>query len=287
MPVRFRRMGLQVPECPGRGSDFGEEFGFNGDMNSPRVWLLLSLLVCLSASAIAQGSARPAAAEELFALANQTRRQAGDGPLQWDRALAQAAMRHCEWMARQGALSHQYRGEADVTQRAALSGAHFSLIEENIAVGPYAAQIHDGWMHSPPHRHNLLSPEIDRVGIAVIEVHGDMYAVADYSRGVEVMSASGIEGKIARLLQTSGIPVRRDSHDARLACATDHGFPSGMTGGQPMFVMRWQGADLDHLPQDLVNRLGSRRYQSAGVGACPTRGGDNGFTAYRLAVLLY
>jgi len=80
---------------------------------------------------------------------------------------------------------------------------------------------------------------------------------------------------------------RRDGHDARLACAMDHGFPAGVTGGQPMFVMRWQGADLEHLPQDLVNRLGSGRYQSAEVGACPARPDAGGFTDYRLAALLY
>jgi hypothetical protein len=85
----------------------------------------------------------------------------------------------------------------------------------------------------------------------------------------------------------SGIAMRRDDHDARLACRVDHGFPAGMTGSQPMFVMRWQGADLDHLPQDLVDRLGSGRYRSAEVGACPPRSAQEGFTVYRLAVLLY
>jgi hypothetical protein len=67
----------------------------------------------------------------------------------------------------------------------------------------------------------------------------------------------------------------------------DRGLPGGTTGGEPMFVMRWQGADLEHLPQELVTRLGSGRYQSAEVGACAARGGEGGFTAYRLAVLLY
>ena len=51
--------------------------------------------------------------------------------------------------------------------------------------------------------------------------------------------------------------------------------------------MRWQGADLDHLPQDLVNRLGSGEYAQADVGACPAEGGQGTFTVYRVAVLLY
>jgi hypothetical protein len=128
---------------------------------------------------------------------------------------------------------------------------------------------------------------VDRVGIAVIEVRGDMYAVADYSRGVSVLSPEQVESRVGELLRMSGIALKRSDHDARLACRVDHGFPADMTDGQAMFVMRWQGADLDHLPQDLVDRLGSGRYRSAEVGTCPPRNAQEGFTAYRLTVLLY
>jgi hypothetical protein len=256
-------------------------------MKSLRVFFVLALFMGITWGASAQGGVRPAAAEELFALANQSRSEQGAGRLQWDKTLAEAAMRHCEWMVREGTLSHRYGGEPDLTERAAATGAHFSLIEENIALGSYAAQIHDGWMHSPGHRRNLLSPDVDRVGIAVIETRGVLYAVADYARGVQTMSAAQVETRIGGLLRTSGIAVRRDPHDARLACMVDKGFPAGATGGQAMFVMRWQGADLDHLPQDLASRLGSGRYQSAAVGACQPRGQENGFTVYRVAVLLY
>jgi Cysteine-rich secretory protein family len=256
-------------------------------MKSLRVCFVLFLCIGVTAAAGAQGGVRPGAAEELFALANQSRAQAGAGRLQWDRTLAEAAMRHCERMVREGALSHRFVGEPDLTARAAASGARFSLIEENIAVGQYAAQVHDGWMRSPGHRRNLLSPEVDRVGVAVIEVRGQIYAVADYARGVESMTAAQVEAKVGELVRMGGVAVRRDPHDARLACVVDRGFPAGMTGGQAMFVMRWQGADVEHLPQDLVNRLGSGQYRMADVGACAPRGQEGGFTAYRLAVLLY
>lgn len=263
-------------------------------MQSFRAHVLLCSLfaigsVCASAQRAAPGP-QPAAAEELFALANQSRAQAGAGPLKWDRGLSQAAMRHCEWMVREGEISHRYGGEPDLTERAAAGGAHFSLIEENIALGPYPASIHDGWMHSPGHRKNLLNPEVDRVGIAVIESRGDMYAVADYSQGVAVLSASQVEAQIGGLVRMGGVAVRNDSREARQACMEEHGLPPvapGVTGAQAMFVMRWQGADLEHLPQDLVNKLGSGRYHSAEVGACPAHSDQGGFTVYRLAVLLY
>ena len=36
-------------------------------------------------------------------------------------------------------------------------------------------------MQSPGHRENLLNPEVDHVGIAVVYARGVLYAVADYS----------------------------------------------------------------------------------------------------------
>lgn len=266
------------------------QFGSNEHMKSFCIWALLCLpwgILVSNASAQQGEGPRPAAAEQLFALANQSRAQAGAGALRWDRALAEAAMRHCERMVAEHELSHRYGGELDLTARAAAAGAHFSLIEENIALGPYPASIHEGWLQSPGHRRNLLNPEVDRVGIAVIEARGNMYAVADYAQGVAVLSASQVESQVGSLVRMGGVAIRRDPHDARLACMREHGIPAGITDGQPMFVMRWQGADLDHLPQELVNRLGSGQYRSAAVGSCPPQGNDGGFTAYRLAVLLY
>ena len=107
-------------------------------------------------------------AEQIFALANQARAQAGVGRLQWDPALAAAALKHCQRMAAEGPISHQYRGEPDLSTRAAQAGAHFSVIEENVAFAPSASGVHQSWMQSPGHRENLLSPDVDHVGIAVV-----------------------------------------------------------------------------------------------------------------------
>ena len=56
-----------------------------------------------------------AAAEQIFALANQARAQAGVGRLDWDPALADAALQHCLRMAAEGPISHQYNGEPDLS----------------------------------------------------------------------------------------------------------------------------------------------------------------------------
>lgn len=230
---------------------------------------------------------QPAAAEQLFALANQSRAQAGAPRLTWDRSLAQAAMKHCMRMVSEGTIAHRYGGEPDLGPRAAAAGAHFSVLEENIAVGSYADQIHQGWLDSPGHRRNMLNPEVDRVGIAVVAARGVLYAVADYEQGVASLTPEQVEVKISELIRMGGMKTVRDPQDARAACRVEHGFPRNARSTEPGFVMRWQGADLNHLPQQLVDKMGSGQYRSAAVGACSPTESSGSFTAYRIAVLLY
>ncbi len=228
----------------------------------------------------------PTAAEQLFALANQTRVQAGAGRLAWDSALAAAALNHCKRMAAEGPISHRYNGEPDLANRAGQAGAHFQLIEENVAVGPTAGMIHAEWMNSPGHRSNLMNPEVDRVGLAVVASRGVLYAVADYSHAVEAMSAREIESRVGEMIRGSGVSVMTDPSLARAACATEEGLPHSASE-RPGFIMRWQDSQLAQLPQALMEKVASGRYRRAAVGSCPAQGQEGTFTAYRVAVLLY
>lgn len=220
---------------------------------------------------------------QLFALANQERTARGLRPLRWDPALAGAALRHCQRMAAEGPISHRYRGEADLTERAAAAGAHFSVVEENVAVGPYAASIHQGWMNSPEHRANLLSPDIDRVGIAAVSARGEIYAVADYSRAVTVLTQAQVEARIAEMLRGNGVRVVSDPREARALCASSGQL---MRTGSAQFAMRWEDPDLSKLPPELSKKVQSGDFRRAAVGSC-TPNDAGSFTSYRIAVLLY
>jgi uncharacterized protein YkwD len=283
------------PSATKEYSDTGSWFGSKNDMrNIVRGICAVAALAMPAIAAVqwypqapARGSGNlQAEAEQIFAMSNQARAQAGVGRLEWDPALAAAALQHCERMAAEGPIAHRYGGEPDLSARAAQEGAHFSVIEENVALGPSAAEIHEAWMESPGHRANLLSPEVDRVGIAVVAARGVLYAVADYSEGVEQLSAAQVEARVAALIRASGVAILRDPSVARAACATDRGSPN--TGGpMPRFVMRWQNSDLSQLPQALVSQLSTGSYRQAAVGSCPAHDTEGSFTAYRLAVLLY
>jgi hypothetical protein len=221
---------------------------------------------------------------QILQLANQARAAAGAAPLKWDWALATGARQHCLRMAAEGPISHRYGGEPDLSERAGQAGAHFSLIEENVAIGPTPARIHDEWMNSAGHRTNLLNPKVDRVGVAVVYSRGVLYAVADYERSVPILTQTQVEDSIAQLLQGKGVTLRDDAAEARAYCTQGRDAGNSSESG---FRMLWQEADLTILPRQLRERLASGQYSQAAVGSCPPQGEEGSFTAYRVAVLLY
>lgn len=235
-----------------------------------------------------QGQAAPDPANQLITLMNQARAAQGAGALQWDPALAAAAEQHCLLMTQKGPIEHQYKGEPGLADRASAAGAHFSLIEENIAIGPSAEAIAQEWLHSPPHRANLLNPSVNRVGTAIVAANGTLYAVADFSRAVMVLTPSQVEAQVGNLIQVSGVKVLADDAQARRACASEEiAQSSALLGHLPRFMMLWQASSLDRLPKTLTDKLATGQYHSAEVGSCAAQGGQNAFAAYRVAVLLY
>ena len=245
-------------------------------------WVLLGWPLVQGQSVLQDAAQDPAQA--LLTLANQARNEAGVGPLRWDGALAAAAQQHCQRMSVEGPLAHRYPGEPDLTARAAAAGAHFSLIEENIAVGAGAAAIQNGWLNSAGHRRNLLNPSIDRIGIAVVVRQGLLYAVADYARAVPVLSQPEVEATFAGLLRARHLKILRDPRAARAYCASG-GKYRGLD--PPQLLMRWENPDVGRLPEELAAALEHGAYRSAAVGSCPTEDAQGGFTTYRVAVLLY
>jgi len=237
----------------------------------------------------AQGRSQSAIQPEawrIVVLANQARAAAGAGPLKWDPALAAAARQHCLRMAAEGPISHRYAGEREPAERAGRAGAHFSLIEENVALGPDPATIHQQWMRSRGHRTNLLNPAVDRIGVAIVAGRRGLYAVADYSHNVSQLTQAQVEARVAGMLEKRGVAVERNTRAASEACETNRGVPDAEAGARNRFVMRWQDAELSRLPGELTKELASGRFSRAQVASCPAQGQQGWFTAYRIAVLL-
>ena len=204
-------------------------------------------------------------------------------PLRRDVALVAAARRHAQEMAEHNAISHQFAREPDLAQRGAAAGARFSLISENVAESPSALKIHTAWMHSEGHRHNLLDPNVDSVGIAVIARGHQLFAVEDFERSLASMTLKQQETAVADVIARQNVAITQSDASARKACVEE----TGSSGTRPpAFVMRYTTSDLGRLPEELRSRLATGSYSTAMVGACPTAD-SAGFSMYRIAVLLY
>jgi hypothetical protein len=243
------------------------------------------LLVAILVMAPLAVSARPPIATPerlLFDALNRERASLGLSVLYWDDSLASAARQHAERMAQRNMLSHQLPGEPDLRMRAAGTGARYSVIAENVAVGPDPAVIHSEWMHSPGHRANILSSQLSVVGIAVVQGSVGLFAVQDFSLTVPNLSLDQQEQQVFPLLAARGLQIIAGNNDARKTCDLDRGF----AGTRPALVARYETANLNDLPAELEQKIQSGLYRAAAVAACPVDGA-NGFTHFRMTILLY
>lgn len=243
--------------------------------------LVSTLLIIFVGTALAQ-SARQSAARQIFDLTNQDRRAEGLPPLEWNAALADAAQRHAELMARKGNISHQYPGEPELMQRAVEVGAHFRAIAENVAMAPTAPDVEIAWMHSTPHRTNILDPKMNVLGVGVAVRGPNIYAVEDFAAASTALKPEQVEERVRAMLREDGIDASASAETAREACAMQRGMPRGVNA----LMLRMQAPDLQQLQSQIEQQARARHFERAEVGACAPIG-QGQFTVYRVAVLLF
>jgi len=145
------------------------EIGVARDGNRWRIVLAQPLL----ASDLADW---PDAGREVLRLTNEARnvpRRCGDQrystapPLKWNPQLARAARTHSLDMAKRNALSHAGSAGRQVGARAEAAGYDWRAIGENIATGQGSPErVVAGWLASPSHCANIMSPRFDEMGAA-------------------------------------------------------------------------------------------------------------------------
>lgn len=255
---------------------------------APRLLAMLiaaaALFLWLAPRASSAPAGRPSTSAEqmLYDAVNRERASIGLRELQWDTALANAARLHTTLLADHDALSHRFDGEADLQTRLRMAGAMFRLVAENVAEAPDVASLHIAWMNSPPHRANILDPQVNAIGIAIERRGNQLYATQDFSASVSPMTKEEQEQQVARLLQANGLSVIGNVEEARRSCEQNRAFYTA----QPATISRFETSDLSRLPNDLSRLAASGRYRRASVGACevPT---VTPFARFRLTVLLY
>src|SRR5579872_1086117 len=136
--------------------------------------------------------------QQLLALANQSRRQAGVPALKLDSGLSTAARVHAQTMLEARQLSHQFHGEPSLPQR--LASATPLLLDhegENVALDYDAQHGHEHLMLSAPHRANLLNPAYNVVGLGVVRNGDRLYIVQDFGSALPKYSSAQVKDRVA------------------------------------------------------------------------------------------
>lgn len=109
----------------------------------------------------------PTPADQVVALVNAARADAGCDPLVVDDRLALAAQLHSDDMAANDYFSHESQDGRTFVDRV-LAAGYPEPGGENIAQGQRsAAEVHDAWMNSEGHRANILNCSFTAIGVGL------------------------------------------------------------------------------------------------------------------------
>lgn len=132
--------------------------------------------------------------ERVLALVNKARikgRRCGStvfqpvAPLKASRLLDKAALIHAQDMAKHDLFEHRGSDGSEPAQRVTRVGYRWRAVGENIASGPADAEaVVQGWLDSPGHCSNIMSPQYTEMGIAYVvntRSRGGIYWAQDFA----------------------------------------------------------------------------------------------------------
>ena len=113
---------------------------------------------------------------QVLELVNQERAANGLNSLAWSDDAAAVAQAHAEDMASRDYFNHSTPEGLSPSDRINNTGISWTRNAENIAAGQQTPQeVMDAWMNSPGHRRNILTPELENLGIGI--ARGGSYGI--------------------------------------------------------------------------------------------------------------
>lgn len=133
-------------------------------------WALLIIATLVLGVVLGRASAdplvpcrtEPGAERTLARLGNEARGRRDVAPLRLDPQLSRVARTHTAAMLAGGALRHSSNEE--LGQRV----TSWNALDENVGIGASAADLHEGFMNSHPHRRTLMAARWRHVGIGAL-----------------------------------------------------------------------------------------------------------------------
>ncbi|MBI2896338.1 MAG: hypothetical protein HYY06_22465 [Deltaproteobacteria bacterium] len=169
--------------------------------------------------------------QELLALINTSRAEAGLQPLGIDANLSAVARAHSLDMSTSGFFAHVSPTTGELTDRLAAGEIRFESAAENIALNLSVEAAHRALMDSPPHRANLLSPDLTTLGVGIVSNGRQLVVTEDFiqpaegfvatlpSEPSEAVVAEPREEDLVRVLPADDLGARSDpTNDEDDAC---------------------------------------------------------------------
>ena len=155
------------------------------------LWNMLGLLSCKTTLSVAEFEA------EILRLTNQQRAIYSLPALLPDEGLSNLARNHGLNMARYHYFDHQDKEGLQVSgrQKRYYPQLMVSSIGENLAYHQNSAlifspnEVVEGWMNSPGHRKNILSPDYSHLGVGVVLVGDELYSVQNFAYPIVKISS--------------------------------------------------------------------------------------------------
>lgn len=109
-------------------------------------------------------------AEKARDLVNAYRKSKGLRPLQLQPALTEAARAHSRDLAKWDRISHFGSDGSNPWDRVRRAGYNAKVAAENVGTGQVTVdEVMKGWQASPGHNKNLLLPDVQHMGIALVQ----------------------------------------------------------------------------------------------------------------------
>jgi hypothetical protein len=259
---------------------------------------LLCVLLTFVSAAFAQNPIDTDGEQRIFTLLNQERAKEGQLPLELNEGLTRAARKHSRLMAHDDSLVHQLPGEESLAVRVANENVRCDRDGENIALDGDAATAHAMLMLSPPHRANIVSPQFDAVGIAVVRMGELVYVTEDFAHVLpnysEFEADAAAQQAITNFVRAEGLPVPQRKSRSRLtqlACnmALDDRLDSLKTKDIPGITsaVTWTATDLGKLPPNLKKLLAQPLTSGYALGVCYAPSVSHPGGVYWLVMVIY
>ena len=228
---------------------------------------------------------------------NQERAKVNAPALSWDNRVAIAARLHSDEMAKQKELAHQLEDEPKFTERLSLQGARFSAAAENVGFGDDAETLQSGWMHSPPHRANLLNPAYTAMGVGIVRSGNRLWATEDFTKSVQRLSSEDFERAVAQQITSQrksrglrAMNVTASAQLRRMACSGESSGGAALAAAprnSQAYSFNFTAPEPDQLPSSLVERMLEMPSGGYSIGACVSQSGNTGMTTYRVLLVVY